>query len=144
MHEIDAEQPVWKSLAQVADDDLQAREAVEHAAHDDAQDVEAGFDGESEDRAIKAALQKGTDHGGRWRIRMDVNRNIERFGGFEYRPELRIVEVLAAGVGVDDGAFQSERPDAAFEFLCSGCGVLRGDGGEAGEAVRMTCGSHPP
>ena len=45
--------------------------------------------------------------------RMDVDASIERLGGFEHRPVLRIIEVLAIGVAVQDEAVELE--------LANGC-----------------------
>ena len=45
---------------------------------------------------------------------MNVNGNVERFGGFEDVPELRIVEELALRMRVDDDALESQLADGAF------------------------------
>jgi len=47
---------------------------------------------------------------------VNVKRNVERFGGFEDVPELRIVEELALRVRVDDDALESQLADGAFGF----------------------------
>src|ERR1035441_3474459 len=62
MHEIDAELPERQCLAQVPDDDLQLRKAVENPARDDAQQMQSGFHGEAVNCALKPALEKGSNH----------------------------------------------------------------------------------
>ena len=43
-HDVEPPEHAGKPLAEMADDDLQLREAVEHAAKDQADDVNRGFD----------------------------------------------------------------------------------------------------
>ncbi len=73
------------------------------------QNVEAGFDGESENRAVQTAVEERADHSRRWRSWMQINRNAERFSGLENFPELRLVQIFAARVGIDDRALEVER-----------------------------------
>jgi hypothetical protein len=65
---------------------------------------------------------------------MNVNGDVQCFGGGEDVPEFFVVQVFALRVGVDDGSFEAQFVHAALEFLCGCGGVLRGDGGQAGEA----------
>jgi hypothetical protein len=51
---------------------------------------------------------------------MNIDRNVQRLGGLEDRPEFLIVKIFALGVGIDDGAFKLEPCDGAFELLGSG------------------------
>ena len=99
--------------------------------------MEPGLDSEAEDRTIETALKKRLDHGGRRSIRMDVDRYVQSLRGFEDGPELRIVEVFAARMRIDDRAFESQELDAAFQFLGRGCRVLRCDRCEARKSVRI-------
>ncbi len=66
---------------------------------------------------------------------MNVHRHVQMLGGFEDGPEFWIVQIFAARVAVDDGAFQSELAHAALQFLSSADGILRSDGRETGETV---------
>ena len=56
VHEIDTEQPVWKRLAQMAEDHPQAGEAVENAADDDAKHVQPGLHGETVNGPVETAF----------------------------------------------------------------------------------------
>jgi hypothetical protein len=67
---------------------------------------------------------------------VQVDRGVECFGCFQDGPELLVVQVLAVGVRVDDHTLEAEAR-AAFDLLGRRGRVLRCDGGQAGEAVRM-------
>ena len=137
MHEIDPKEPIRKAFAEVAGHHSQFWKAVEHAAENNSENVEAGFDGESEDGAVKAAVEKWADHSRRGRVGMQINRNAERFGGLENFPEFRLVEIFAARVGIDDRALQVQRFYGSLEFFRGGGGILRSNRGESGKAVGM-------
>src|SRR5580698_6354337 len=137
MHEIDAEKPIGKALAQMSDHDAELREPIENTADDDAQKVQAGFHGEAEDGAVQATLDKRADHRFRGRCGMNIDRNIQMLSGFEDWPEFGIVQVFAARVAVDDGAFQSELPDAALQLLGCPRGVLRSYRCQTRKSIRM-------
>jgi len=85
------------------DDDLQARIAIERPAEDEAQDVQSGVDvpakaaaGEQgSDLWREAGVERLDDRAG-WRSRVEVERNLERLGTLEDRPEELVVEVTAA------------------------------------------------
>ena len=62
MHEIYPKEPVRKAFAEVAGNHAQFWKAVEDAAENNSENVEAGFDGESENRAVKAAVEERADH----------------------------------------------------------------------------------
>ncbi len=64
-------------------------------------------------------------------------RNVERFGGFEDVPELRIVEELALRVRVDDDALESQLADGAFGFDSRALWILWGNGAERGKPRRI-------
>ncbi len=100
--------------------------------------MQGGFHGEAEHGAIEAACHERLDHVVRRRVRVNVDRHVERCGGREDVPELLVVEVLALRVRVDDGAFEAERPNAALELLRGRCGILWRDGREARVARRMS------
>ncbi len=68
---------------------------------------------------------------------MDVDAAVERFGGFEDRPELGIVEIFVVGVAVDHEAVQAELVDRALHLLGGALGAVRREAGEAGEARRI-------
>src|SRR5690606_32770139 len=87
VEEIDPEQPERNALAEMADDDLELREPVEDAAHDQPQHVQARLDAEAIDRAVEAAREERLDHRPRRRLRMEVDGHVERLGGLEDRPE---------------------------------------------------------
>src|SRR5580698_3716296 len=137
MHEVDAEKPIGKTLAQMSYDDAELREPIEDTADDDAQQVQTGFHGEAEDGAVQATLDKRADHRFRRRCGMNIDRNIQMLSGFEDWPEFGIVQVFATRVAVDDGAFQSELPDAALQFLGCSCRVLRSYRGQTRKPIRV-------
>jgi hypothetical protein len=68
---------------------------------------------------------------------VQVDRRVQGLRGLEDGPELRVVQVLALGVGVDDDADQAEFPRAALDFLGRGRRVLRRDRGQPAEPVRV-------
>jgi hypothetical protein len=68
---------------------------------------------------------------------VQIDRHVQRLRSFEDRPELLIVKVFAACMGVDDGSLQAERPNPAFEFLSGGGRILRCYGCKARETVRI-------
>ena len=65
---------------------------------------------------------------------MNVDGDVERFGGRKNLPELRVVEILAMRMRIDDGALQAERAHAALELGCRSRGVLRCNRSKAREA----------
>ena len=68
---------------------------------------------------------------------MQINRNAERFGGLENFPELRLVQIFAARVGVDDRALEVQRFHGSLQFLRGGGRILRRNGGKSRKAVGM-------
>jgi hypothetical protein len=74
---------------------------------------------------------------GRWLARMDVERHVERRGGFQDRPIFRIVEVFAIRMRVDDEALQAELRHRAVEFRHRCCGRLHRHARESGIARRI-------
>jgi hypothetical protein len=110
---------------------------VEHPGRDDAQQVHPGLDGEPVDRAVQPGLEQRADHGPRRGVRVQVDRRVQGLRGLEDGPELRVVQVLALGVGVDDDADQAEFGGAAFDFLGRSRRVLRRDSGQPAEPVRV-------
>src|SRR5690606_38019786 len=116
MKVVDAEQPVRDAFSEMADDDPELRKAIEDAADDQPQHVQARLDAETVDRAVEAAREERLDHRLRRRLRMDVDGDVERFGGLEDRPESLVVEILALRVRVDDRALHSEAGYRALEL----------------------------
>jgi hypothetical protein len=121
----------------VPDHDPQPREAIEHPGGDDAQQVHPGLDGEPVDRTVQPGLQQRADHRPRRGVRVQVDRRVQVLRGLEDGPELRVVQVLALGVGVDDDAHQAELASAALDFLGRGGRVLGRDRGQPAEPVRV-------
>jgi hypothetical protein len=129
----------------VADDELEVGVAVERAAEDKPEDVGGCVDVP----APGGGGQRGGDLGrvvagvggfdeilGRgWGV--EVEGDVERFGGFEDGPEVRVVEVPATGVAVDDGALESVGLDSTLELVGGGVGCWRGQCGEPREAGRV-------
>ena len=66
---------------------------------------------------------------------MQVDRDVERLAGLEDRPELRVVEVLAVRVRVDDDALEAELAHAALDLLGGRRGILRCRGRQTGVAL---------
>ena len=118
----------------MADDDSELREPVEHAADDQAQQVQAGLDGEAEDGAFESLVEHRRDQALGGRVGVEVERQVERLGGLEDRPEFGVVEVFVIDVGIDDRADEAEVL-APLQFGGGVPGVLRCDGGEGAEAV---------
>jgi hypothetical protein len=69
---------------------------------------------------------------------MNIDRNVQRLGGLEDRPEFLIVKICAIGVRIDDGAFKLEARDRPFELLGGGSRRLRRNGRERRKAARMS------
>ena len=67
-------------------------------------------------------------------LRVHVDRHVERLGRIEDRPELRIVEVFAVRVRVDDHAVEAELRTPRSISLAALPGVLRRDRRHAREA----------
>jgi hypothetical protein len=91
----------------VPDHQAQPGEPVEDAGRDDAQQVHPGLHGEPVDRAVQAGLEQRADHGPRRGVRVQVDGRVQGLRGLEDGPELRVIQVLALGVGVDDDAFKA-------------------------------------
>lgn len=65
---------------------------------------------------------------------MQVDRRPASLGGIEQRCELRFIEVMPTGMGVDHDAVQAERPHHAFDLVRRGSRILRADRSEARKA----------
>src|SRR5215472_4608578 len=106
------------------DHDQQLRVPVEHSAEDHANEMNRGFDvpaptGCREDpthRRGKAAIQRVNDRLRRYR-RMQIDRDIQRFGALQDRPEELIVQIAATRVPIDERAFEALLPDPAIQFI---------------------------
>jgi hypothetical protein len=137
VHEVDAAQPIGQAFAEVAEHYVESRKAIEHAAHDEPQRVQCGFDRKAEHGAVEPARHERLDHVVRRRVRVDVDGHVERLGRREDLPEFLVVEVLALRVRVHDRALEPEFAHAALELLGGGRGILWRDGGEPCEARRV-------
>ncbi len=120
----------------MADDELEPGKPVEHTAGDDPQQVEARLDTEPEDRAVQAGLEERPDHRPRWRVGVQVDGSAEGLARLEDRPEVLVVEVLALGVRVHDHA-PGTQGVPTVDLLGGLVGMLRCDGGESGEPIRV-------
>jgi len=121
----------------VPDDDPQPREPVEHPGGDDAQQVHPGLDGEPVDRAVQARLEQRADHGARRGVRVQVDGRVQGLRGLKDGPELRVIQVLAVSVRVDDDADQAEFARAALDLLGGGRRILGRDRGQPAEPIRV-------
>ena len=65
---------------------------------------------------------------------MQVDGHVHRFGRFEHRRELRLVEIVAQRVAVDDHGAHAELVHGAVDFLRGIRGILRRHGDHAGVA----------
>jgi hypothetical protein len=72
---------------------------------------------------------------------MQVNRRVQRFGGLKNRPELGVVQVLAARVGVDDHTMQAQFGVSAVDLFGGTRWVLRGDCSQSGEPLGVAAAS---
>ena len=68
--------------------------------------------------------------------RMQIDQRAERLRPLPERMERRVVEILPVGVAVDHGADEAELARATLELVGRRLGVLQGEMGEAGIAVR--------
>jgi len=141
---VEPRQHEGQAFAQMADHDLQFRIAVEHAAQDQAKNVNGGLDvpAPARGREHPAHFRREAgilrlDHRLRRPRRVHVDRHVERLGALEDRPEEFVVHVAAADVAVDQRAAKAELAHAALQL---GCGLVRHHGrqrGEPGEALGM-------
>ena len=69
--------------------------------------------------------------------RVQIDRDIERFGALQDRPEELVVQIAAARVAVDERALEALLPDPALQFFGRLFGRRDRQGGKAGEARRM-------
>ena len=74
---------------------------------------------------------------------MEVERNLQRLGTLEDRPEEVVVEVAAANVTADLPALEPVVPDGALQLVGGGFWRWRGERGESGEARRMALDGGP-
>ena len=65
------------------------------------------------------------DHRLRWRSGAQIERDLERFGAFQDRPEEFVIQVAAAAVTVDQGSFETMRGDRTPQLVGS-CVRFRG------------------
>ena len=110
-HAVEPRQHEGQRLAEMADDELQFRKCVEHAAEHDADDVDRGLDvpapagrGEHVGHRRRKTAIGDVDDALRRRRRMQIDRRIELLGAFQDRPEELVVEIAAAVMAVDDRA----------------------------------------
>ena len=102
-----------------------------------AQQVQPGLHGESVDGAVKSGLDHRADHVPRRGVRVQVDGGVQGLRGLEYGPELRVVQVLALGVRVDDDALEAELVLAPLDLLGRAPGILRRDRRETSESARV-------
>src|SRR5262249_35788290 len=130
---VESRQHERNAFAQVANNDLQFRIAIEHASEHHANEVDAGFDvpapacarkhrgygwRKPTERSLDDCLRR---HG--W---MQIDRDAERFGALQNRREELVIQIATARVAVDQSTFEALLPDSAVELL--GRFVRRGDG----------------
>ncbi len=123
-------------LARMADDHPQLRIAVEHPGQDDRHGVQPDLVRIAGHRAVHGAPEVGALRQPGRRGRVDVDRLV---GGFQRLPDrqvLRLVQVVALGVGVHHHTVQPQGLGALY-FGHRALDVLRSDRGQAGEPVGM-------
>src|SRR5262245_5213668 len=128
-----------QALAQVTEDDLEARVGIEHAGKDDAQKMAAGVDRKTPRRSLQLFVRRkvSLDCVRVRHRRMQVDRNAELLRGLKDHPEFLVVEERALGVAMDHGALEPELGHAAFELLRCGPRVGRRQCREPGEPIRV-------
>ena len=133
---VEAPEQERQRLAEMAEHQLGAREAVEQAAEHQPQGVRAGLKSPFPGGAAQAG--DAFEHRGRGdRIgRMNIDRRAERLGALPERIERRMVEILAVGVAVDHGAAEFQLAHAALELVGGAARVLHRQMRKAGIAVR--------
>ena len=136
-HAVEPRQHEGQRLAEMADDELQLRKLIEHAAEHQAHDVNRGLDvpaparrGEHVGHRRREAAIGNVDDALRRRRRMQIDRRIELFGAFQDRPEELVVEIAAAVVAVDHGADEFLLAHPQLQF---GRGLVRRRGRQHGE-----------
>ena len=68
---------------------------------------------------------------------MEIDRDIERFGALQDRPEELVVQIAAARVPIDERAFEALLPNPALQFFGRLVWCRDRQGGKAGEALRI-------
>jgi hypothetical protein len=68
---------------------------------------------------------------------VEVERDLERLGPRQDRPEELVVQVAAAAVAVDQGAFEAVLGDRALELVGGGVGIGGWERREPGKPVRV-------
>ena len=135
MHVVEAVEPERERLAEVADDDLEPREPVEDAAGDHPEQVGAGLHREPPDRPVEAGVEQRLDHRSGRGVGVQVDGYVQRLRGLEDVPELRVVQVLAPRVRVDDHPVEAQRRACRARSPRRPVRGLRRDRGQAGEAA---------
>ncbi len=125
-------------LAHVTDDDLQLGEAVEHAGGHDPDRMGADLDAIAPHGGVHAVVAQGAAHQVGRGARVDVERIARGLGSLEDRPEFGAVEVVVIGVRVDHHPVELQLANGPLQLFRCTLGSMRGDGGEADEASRMT------
>ncbi|MCY1233354.1 hypothetical protein D9M69_328950 [compost metagenome] len=121
----------------MAEDELQAREAVEHAAEQQTQRVRCGFHappprrpGQLRMPGEHLRLHKGIG-------RMQVHRHVQRLHALPERVIGGIVVVAPMRMAVHQRALEAELQHGTFQLGCRLLGVLHRQRGKAGIARRM-------
>lgn len=141
---VDAREHEWQHFAHVSDDELQARERVEEAAGEEAEDMcrdvrvpaECGCGDGLRGGEREVARVERREHVGGGPGRVQVDRDVEVLGCLEEWEVFWSVEVLAGGgVVVDQGADEAEFLDAPREFVGARSRLADGQDREACKAI---------
>ncbi len=135
LHPVEAIEQQRHRLARMADDEPELGMAVEGAREDQPHRVHPHFVTEAGERAGEAAEFVRVHPFGRRAGRMDVERGVEMLQRLQDRREGRLVEIVAARMGIQHRAVEAEPGHAALDLRDRALHVLRREGGEAGEPV---------
>jgi hypothetical protein len=124
-------------LAEMAEHDRQAREAVERPTEDDPQRVDARLCGVAPERRGQAVVEVWPDRVLRQQVGVKVDWDVERVGSLEDRPEALLIEISAGDVRIDHCAAQAELADRTPQLVGGGGGILRRNTREACETIGM-------
>ena len=122
--------------AGVMGDEREIREAVEHAAVDQAGHRDHGVERPAEHLGDVQPLKIHLGIGPAGiEVEMDPDRLVLPVHVLEDRYQRRIVQEFPVGVGVDENAFHPEPPEAALRLLAGGLDVVHGDRADRDETV---------
>ncbi len=143
-HPVDAVEVEHHHFAPVPKDQLQTGETVEHPAEDEPEQLQAGVvmptksvGGQCRVDRIAESAVVGVAHCGRRRLRVQIQRRIERLCGLEYGPEVGVIKIAVPRSPVQHGAVETEFRYGSSEFGGGGLRIRGRQRREALQAIRV-------